>query len=65
VITEQTIGLAFVAALIASAGLWWFRMVLKQKLLATKPSLRYGLYALIWLAYFFVIIMIANGSNTP
>ncbi|MEL7489267.1 MAG: hypothetical protein AAGJ73_01000 [Pseudomonadota bacterium] len=59
----QTLGLAMVAALIAFAGLWWFRMVLKERLLAMRPGLRFGLYALIWLAYFTVIIILAMQSG--
>ena len=51
----------FVAALIATAGLWWFRMVLKKWLLSRDKSLRFGLYALIWLAYFVLIAKLASA----
>jgi len=52
-----------VAALIATAGLWWFRMVLKQRLLRMQPMLRFGVYALIWLAYFIPVVILASQGN--
>ena len=50
------------SAAIASAGLWWFRFILKSvKNLPTAT--RYGIYALVWLAYFILtLIVVANAS---
>lgn len=62
-IDQTTLGLVMVAALIATGGLWWFRMVLKERLLAMQSGLRFGLYALIWLAYFIVIIVLAGRGG--
>ncbi len=52
-----------VAALVAFAGAWWFRLVLKERLLAAERPLRFGLYALIWLAYFILVIILAGGAS--
>ncbi len=52
-----------VAALIAIAGTWWVRLVLKERLLATEPPLLFGLYALIWLAYFILVVILAGGAS--
>ena len=51
-----------VAALIATAGLWWFRMVLKDWLLRQSQALRWGVYAIVWLAYFTLIILLQKGA---
>lgn len=40
-----------VSAVIASAGLWWFQLVLPAVKKLPKTT-RYGVYAAIWLAYF-------------
>ncbi|MEX0643691.1 MAG: hypothetical protein WD076_00145 [Parvularculaceae bacterium] len=52
------LGAIFVSALLASAGLWWFRHVLKdvRKLL---PWPRFGVYAAVWLAYFILVMILA------
>lgn len=59
---EQTLGAAFVAALIASVGLWWFRVVLPVVRKQPKTT-RFGVYALVWLAYFILTIMVINRSG--
>lgn len=53
---------AGVAAVIATLGLWWFRFILKDVRRLPKVT-RYGIYALIWLAYF-VLIMILAARRT-
>ena len=60
---SAAISIILVAALIATAGLWWFRMVLKQRLLAMQPTFRFGVYALIWLAYFIPVIILASQGG--
>jgi len=52
---------ALVAALIASLGLWWFRLILRG--VRTLPaSSRYGVYALVWLAYFILTLIIIGQT---
>ena len=53
------IGAGFVAAVIASLGLWWFRLVLP--VVRKQPqATRFGVYAFVWLAYFILTIMVIN-----
>lgn len=48
---QETLYAAISSGVVATAGLWWFRLVLKN--VRTLPNLtRYGVYAFIWLAYF-------------
>ncbi len=52
----------FVAVLIATGGLWWFTMILKT--VRQLPNLtKYGVYALIWLAYFVLVLLIIRQSG--
>lgn len=51
-----------VAGLIALAGTFWFHTILKGWLLTQEKATRYGLYVLIWLAYFIAIVIIAGGQ---
>ncbi len=52
----------FVAAAIASGGLWWFRLILP--VIRKQPrTTRLGVYALVWLAYFILTIMVINRSG--
>lgn len=53
-----TLVAAAIAAVVATAGLWWFRFVLKD-VRRLPPTTRYGVYALIWLAYFVLVMLIA------
>ncbi len=60
--SEDQIGAAVAAAVVASLGLWWFRLIMKNVREMEKPT-RYGIYALIWLAYFVaVMLVIARGG---
>ncbi len=55
------LGAGAAAAIIATLGLWWFRMILKD-VRTLPPATRFGIYALIWLAYFVaVMLLIARG----
>jgi len=45
------------AAIVACLGLWWFHFILKG-LPQLKSRARYGVYAAIWLAYFFVTLIV-------
>ncbi|MEL7485723.1 MAG: hypothetical protein AAGJ87_00750 [Pseudomonadota bacterium] len=56
-------GAVAVAALIAAAGTFWFRMVLKNWLLGRDAPFRFGLYALIWLAYFMLVLILVRGAT--
>jgi len=56
------IGAIFVASLIATAGLWWFRMVLKSVRRLATPT-RFGVYAAVWLAYFILIIIVIGKTG--
>lgn len=49
---------AGVAALVATLGLWWFTFVLKETR-RLPPATRYGVYALVWLAYFVAVMLLA------
>ena len=51
---------AIASAVIATIGLWWFRLVLSSVRKMPKTT-RYGVYALVWLAYF-VLSMIFIGQ---
>ena len=51
------------AIIIASLGLWWFRLVMAS--VKKQPeATRYGIYALVWLAYFIAtLVMIGQSSG--
>jgi len=55
---------AAVAGVIATAGLWWFRLMLKDFMGRQKPMTRNSIYALIWLAYFVLILLLAARSSS-
>ena len=60
--SRESLIAGLVAALIASAGLWWFRLILPVIKKQPKPT-RFGVYAIVWLAYFILtMIMIGRGS---
>jgi len=62
-VSETAFFSAIAAIVIASIGLWWFRLVLTgvKKLPRTT---RLGVYTLVWLAYFILtIIVIGQKSN--
>lgn len=52
---------AIAAIIVASIGLWWFRLVLTGVRKQPKAT-RYGVYALVWLAYF-ILTMIVIGQS--
>ena len=60
---EEELIAGFVAALIASAGLWWFRLLLPVVRKQPKTT-RFGVYAIVWLAYFILTMMIVIGRNS-
>ncbi|WP_425410376.1 hypothetical protein [Hyphococcus sp.] len=51
-----------VSAVIASIGLWWFRLVLPVVRKQPK-NIRYGVYALIWLAYFILSVIVMGRAG--
>lgn len=50
------------AAVVASLGLWWFRVILTEIKKQPKAT-RYGIYAAIWLAYFILTMMVLGMRN--
>ena len=60
---ENTIFVAIAAFVIASIGLWWFRLVLPVVRGYSKTT-RYGIYALVWLAYFVLSMIVIARSQT-
>ncbi|MEL6213236.1 MAG: hypothetical protein AAFY22_14005 [Pseudomonadota bacterium] len=61
--SQDMLPLVGVAAVVALAGTVWFRMVLKDWLLSQETPTRYGLYVLIWLAYFIAVMLIASRGG--
>ncbi len=60
---ENVLYAAIAASVIASLGLWWFRLILTRVREAPKAT-RYGVYALVWLAYFILtMIIITRGQQ--
>lgn len=60
--TPGAAAVILVAALVATLGLWWFRLVMKSVRTLPKPT-RYGVYALIWLAYFILTVIVAGRGG--
>ena len=59
--SQELLIAGIVAAAVASAGLWWFRLVLP--VVRRQPqTTRFVIYGLIWLAYF-VLTMIVIGRS--
>lgn len=58
---EHPLYAAIAAAVVACIGLWWFRLVLGGIRKQPKAT-RYGIYALVWLAYF-ILTMILIGQT--
>ncbi len=50
------------AIIIASFGLWWFRLVMTSVKKQPKAT-RYGIYALVWLAYFIATLVMIGQSG--
>ena len=61
--SDAQIGAGIAAALIATLGLWWFRLILKS-VRTMAPTTRYGIYALIWLAYFVAVMLVITRTQT-
>jgi len=61
-LSQSSLIAAVVSAAIASVGLWWFRLVLPQVRNQPKNT-RYGVYALIWLAYFILSMMLIGRAG--
>ena len=60
--SQESLIAGIVAALIASAGLWWFRLVLP--VIKKQPqTTRYGVYAIVWLAYFILTMIVIGRSS--
>ena len=53
---------ALVAAAIACVGLWWFRLMLPSVRAQAKTT-RFGIYALVWLAYFILTMMVIGNAG--
>lgn len=53
---------AGIAAGIATLGLWWFRLMLPVVRRQPKTT-RYGVYALVWLAYFILTLIVIGGAQ--
>ena len=54
---------AIAAAVIATFGLWWLRVVLPVVKEQPKAS-RYGIYALVWSAYFVLTMMVIAQAQS-
>ncbi len=62
-VPEHALYAAIAAAVVASIGLWWFRLVLGRVREMPKAT-RYGVYLLVWLAYFILtMILIGRGQQ--
>ncbi len=61
--SDEQIGAAIAAAVIATLGLWWFRLILRS-VRALPPITRFGIYALIWLAYFVAVMLVITRSQS-
>lgn len=59
--SAEQLGAGALAAVIATIGLWWFRLIMKN-LRGMAPTTRYGIYALIWLAYFVAVMLIVTRT---
>ena len=60
---ETAIYAGIAAALIASFGLWWLRLVVPVVKKQPKTT-RFSIYALVWLAYFItVLVMIGKAGG--
>lgn len=55
----QTLAAAIPAAIVATLGLWWFHFMMKGFMGRQPRATRLGVYALIWLAYFVLVMLLA------
>lgn len=61
-VTQESLIAAGVAAFIACIGLWWFRLLLPVVRKQPKVT-RFGVYGLVWLAYFILTMMVIARSG--
>jgi hypothetical protein len=61
-VTQEALIAGLVAAGIATLGLWWFRLVLPVVRRQPKAT-RFGVYALVWLAYFILTMIVISRSG--
>ena len=54
---ESAVYAALAGALVATFGLWWFRLIMTNVRKLPKAT-RYGVYALVWLAYFILTLIV-------
>jgi len=59
---EHAFYAAIAASVVASIGLWWFRLIMKGVRDQPKTT-RYGVYALVWLAYFILTMIIIGQAQ--
>jgi len=57
-------GAVAASAIVATAGLWWFSMIMKN-LKRSPPATRLGIYVLVWLAYFVLMMILAERISAP
>lgn len=50
------------SALVATAGLWWFWSIMKD-VRRLPMATRIGIYVLVWLAYFILMMILAGRSG--
>lgn len=59
---ESAIYAGVAAIIIASLGLWWFRLIMTGVRKQSKTT-RYGIYALVWLAYFILTLVVIGQQG--
>ncbi|WP_411816686.1 hypothetical protein [Hyphococcus sp. DH-69] len=60
--SQPVIMAVIVAIIIATGGLWWFRLILPVVRKQPKTT-RFGVYALVWLAYFILTMILIGRSG--
>jgi len=61
-VSNETLSAVFVSSLIATAGLWWFRLMLPAMKKAALP-IRFAVYGGVWLAYFVLIWLLIQAQG--
>ncbi len=62
-VSETAFYSAIAAIVIASIGLWWFRLVLTSVKKLPRTT-RLGVYTLVWLAYFILTIIVIGQQSS-
>lgn len=57
-------GAVAASAIVATAGLWWFWTILKD-VRRFPPATRIGIYVLVWLVYFVLVMVLADRLGAP